>query len=102
MFHLLASFPQALGAFFVPDLGQIARYAGIFTVLSYTLCPALLQVASYRKVSVLMGGHKPTVYEHPILSSQILAKIFIVAAVLLVVAVALEATLEVTLDTTAV
>eukprot|EP00977_Amphora_coffeiformis_P007737 scaffold1695_cov167-Amphora_coffeaeformis.AAC.7 len=84
---------QALGAFFVTDLGRIAQYAGIFTVLSYTLCPALLQVASSQNLAALVGEHKRTVYEHPILSSQNLAKILIVFAILLVLAVAVEATL---------
>ena len=93
MFHVLASLPQAFGAFFFPDLGRIAQYAGIFTVLSYTLCPALLQVASSQKLSAVAGAHKRTVYEHPILSSQILAKILIVVAILLVLAVAVEASL---------
>jgi hypothetical protein len=45
-FRLLASIPQAIGAMFLSDLGVIAKYAGIFTVLSYTVCPALLALSS--------------------------------------------------------
>jgi hypothetical protein len=45
-FRLLGSIPQAIGAMFVSDLGVIAKYTGIFTVLSYTVCPSLLALSS--------------------------------------------------------
>jgi hypothetical protein len=45
-FRLLGSIPQAIGAMFVSDVGVIANYAGIFTVLSYTVCPSLLALRS--------------------------------------------------------
>jgi hypothetical protein len=45
-FRLLGSIPQAIGAMFVSDLGVIAKYAGIFTILSYTVCPSLLALSS--------------------------------------------------------
>jgi hypothetical protein len=45
-FRLFGSIPQAIGAMFLSDLGVIANYAGIFTVLSYTVCPALLALSS--------------------------------------------------------
>jgi hypothetical protein len=45
-FRLLGSIPQAIGAMFLSDLGVIAKYAGIFTILSYTVCPALLALSS--------------------------------------------------------
>jgi hypothetical protein len=45
-FRLLGSIPQAIGAMFISDLGAIAKYAGIFTILSYTVCPALLALSS--------------------------------------------------------
>jgi hypothetical protein len=45
-FRLLGSIPQAIGAMYVSDLGVIAKYAGICTVLSYTVCPALLALSS--------------------------------------------------------
>jgi hypothetical protein len=46
LFRLLGSIPQAIGAMFLSDLGVIAKYAGIFTVLSYTVCPSLLALSS--------------------------------------------------------
>jgi hypothetical protein len=46
LFRLLGSIPQAIGAMFLSDLGVIAKYAGIFTILSYTVCPALLDLSS--------------------------------------------------------
>jgi hypothetical protein len=45
-FRLLGSIPQAIGAMFVSDLSVIANYAGICTVLSYTVCPSLLALSS--------------------------------------------------------
>jgi hypothetical protein len=45
-FRMLGSIPQAIGAIFLSDLGVIAKYAGIFTILSYTVCPALLALSS--------------------------------------------------------
>lgn len=50
VFRLLASIPQALGALVVRDLGQIAIFAGIFTILSYTVCPSLLCIKSKRRM----------------------------------------------------
>jgi hypothetical protein len=48
VFRLLGSIPQAIGAMFFSDLGVIANYTGIFTILSYTVCPALLALSSLR------------------------------------------------------
>jgi hypothetical protein len=47
VFRLLGSVPQAIGAMFLSDLGVIAKFAGIFTILSYTVCPALLALSSH-------------------------------------------------------
>jgi hypothetical protein len=46
-FRLLASTPPAFGALVLSDFSVIAKYTGIFTILSYTMCPALLALSSY-------------------------------------------------------
>jgi hypothetical protein len=48
LFRLLASIPQAVLAIFVRDLGVVAIYAGICTLLAYTVCPTVLYLASKR------------------------------------------------------
>eukprot|EP00977_Amphora_coffeiformis_P012190 scaffold3007_cov157-Amphora_coffeaeformis.AAC.4 len=64
-FRLLASLPQGIGAIFLNDLGALAKYAGVFTLLSYTLCPSLLYL--FRK------NHEGTKLAHGyILFAQIL------------------------------
>jgi nucleoside recognition membrane protein YjiH len=50
VFRLLGSIPQAIGAMFVSNLGVIAKYAGIFTVLSYTMRPFLLALSSQARM----------------------------------------------------
>jgi hypothetical protein len=45
-FRLLASVPPAFGALFLSDFSVIAKYTGAFTILSYTVCPALLALSS--------------------------------------------------------
>jgi hypothetical protein len=45
-FRLLASLPPAFGALFLSDFSVIAKYTGTFTILSYTMCPALLALSS--------------------------------------------------------
>jgi hypothetical protein len=46
VFRLLASIPPAFGALFLSDFSVIAKYTGTFTILSYTVCPALLALRS--------------------------------------------------------
>jgi hypothetical protein len=46
VFRLLASIPPAFGALFLADFSVIAKYTGTFTILSYTVCPALLALSS--------------------------------------------------------
>jgi hypothetical protein len=46
VFRLLASIPPACGALFLADFSVIAKYTGIFTILSFTVCPALLALSS--------------------------------------------------------
>jgi hypothetical protein len=47
VFRLLASIPSAFGALVVSDFSIIAKYTGVFTILSYTVCPALLALSSH-------------------------------------------------------
>jgi hypothetical protein len=46
VFRLLASIPPAFGALFLSDFSVIAKYTGIFMILSFTVCPALLALSS--------------------------------------------------------
>jgi undecaprenyl pyrophosphate phosphatase UppP len=46
VFRLLASIPPAFGALFLSDFSVITKYTGIFMILSYTVCPALLTLSS--------------------------------------------------------
>jgi hypothetical protein len=46
VFRLLASIPPTFGALFLSDFSVIAKYTGTFTILSYTVCPALLALSS--------------------------------------------------------
>jgi hypothetical protein len=46
-FRLLASIPPAFGALFLSDFSMIAKYTGVFIILSYTVCPALLALSSH-------------------------------------------------------
>jgi hypothetical protein len=47
VFRLLASIPPAFGALFLSDFSVIAKYTGIFTIFSFTVCPALLALSSH-------------------------------------------------------
>jgi hypothetical protein len=46
VFRLLASIPPAFGALFLSDFSVIAKYTGVFLIISYTVCPALLALSS--------------------------------------------------------
>jgi hypothetical protein len=46
-FRLLASIPPGFGAMVLSDFSVIAKYTGIFIILSYTVCPALLALSSH-------------------------------------------------------
>jgi hypothetical protein len=91
-FRLLASVPQSVGALFVRDLGVIALYAGIFTVLSYTVCPALLSLTSQTQME-REGYPTCSRYTQAYLSSRVSAYIVIVGSVLVMAAVILDAIL---------
>jgi hypothetical protein len=45
-FRLLACIPPAFGALLLSDFSVIAKYTGIFMILSFTVCPALLALTS--------------------------------------------------------
>jgi hypothetical protein len=45
-FRLLASIPPAFGALILSDFSVIAKYTGIFKILSFTVCPSLLALSS--------------------------------------------------------
>jgi hypothetical protein len=45
-FRLLASIPSAFGALVLSDFSVISKYTGIFIILSFTVCPALLALSS--------------------------------------------------------
>ncbi len=47
VFRLLASIPSAFGALVVSDFSIIAKYTGVFKILSCTVCPALLALSSH-------------------------------------------------------
>ena len=90
-FRILASLPQGIGALFVSDLGFLAKYAGVFTLLSYTLCPALLYIQSGRKMEERQLP-KQTFYSHVGLSSPVVAYALMVGSILLVLGVIIDAT----------
>lgn len=92
VFRLLASLPQGIGALWVHDLGGLAKYAGIFTLLSYTTCPAFLHVRSFQKMT---EQHLPTKthYTHSYLSHPTVAYVLIACSLLLILGVAIDASL---------
>jgi hypothetical protein len=45
-FRLLASIPPAFGALVLSDFSVIAKYTGVFIILSFTVCQALLALRS--------------------------------------------------------
>mmetsp|Transcript_2216 Transcript_2216/g.3839 ORF Transcript_2216/g.3839 Transcript_2216/m.3839 type:complete len:678 (-) Transcript_2216:250-2283(-) len=78
IFRLLGSCPQLVGAMFVSDLSEIARYAGIFTILSYTVCPSLLSIYS-RKALRAVSVPVNTIYDTPFSRDWFAWIIFILA-----------------------
>lgn len=90
-FRLAASVPQGLCAMFVRDLGNIAMYAGIFTVLSYTVCPSLLCIKSQERMR--KEGHTAsTYYSSNFLSSITWAYCLIAISILTIVGVIFDGT----------
>jgi len=77
-FRLLGCCPQIVGAAFVSDLGVIANYAGLATVLSYTVCPTLLSIYS-KKALDNVGLSAVTHYQTPFSRDWVAWMIFVVA-----------------------
>jgi hypothetical protein len=90
LYRLLASLPQGIGALFISDLGSLAKYGGIFTLVSYTLCPAVLYIQS-RKAMKSKGLLTNTHYASKIFSHPVLAYILLVGSVCLIVCVLISA-----------
>jgi len=85
-FRLVGCVPQIIGAAFVSDLSVIANYAGLFTILSYSVCPALLAI--YSKRSMKEVGLSPKTHYETLFSSDRIAWsicIIAIAAVLFVI-----------------
>lgn len=67
-FRLLASVPQAIGALFVSNLGNLAKYSSIFTLLSYTVCPSILYIVGRQRMaaeSLTVNTHYQNVFSSP-------------------------------------
>jgi hypothetical protein len=71
-FCLLASLPQAIGALFWRDLGILAKYFGLFTLISYSAGPAVLYLASGQFMDQ-EGLLRKTYYSSQMFSSDYLA-----------------------------
>lgn len=88
-FRLVASVPQCIGALFVDDLGKLAKYGGVFTIVSYIVAPALLYVTSGRAMAE-NGMQATTVYSSKWFSKDCLAYLMLTGALLVVIGVVLE------------
>ena len=88
-FRVLASLPQCVGALFVRDLGVLAKYGGVFTILSYICAPSLLYLASGR---AMMKHDLPptTYYSSKLFSKDCLAYVILTIAVFIIVGVVLD------------
>lgn len=92
LFRLASGVPQAVGALFVRDLDVIAVYAGICTLLSYTIAPALLFLRS-RRQTVDLGLPEKTFYSMRFLTTPLMAYFWIVMASLLIAGIVVDALL---------
>lgn len=75
-FRLFASIPQSIGAFFLSDLGILATYGGLFTLLSYSAAPSILYIVSGRAMENA-GLGRGTYYSSPLFSSDIVAYVLL-------------------------
>jgi hypothetical protein len=91
-FRLLGSIPQAIGAMFLSDLGVIVKYAGIFTVLSYTVCPSMLALSS--RAAMKKKNLPLTTYYSLYFSSYLWSYVLIFLSALVISGVAVSAALE--------
>jgi len=90
--RLLAALPQSIGALYVQDLGVVAEYGCIFTLFSYSVAPAMLYLASSRRMET-KGLPQATFYTSKYFSHDIVAYVVLTLALLSVVGVALNAAL---------
>lgn len=89
-YRVLASLPQGIGALWIHDLGSLAKYAGVFTLLSYTICPAFLYIRS-GKMMKERGLPTDTYYSHSFMSHPATAYTLIAASLLLIIGVVIDA-----------
>jgi hypothetical protein len=92
-FRMLGCLPQALGAVFLSDLGVIAKYAGICTLLAYTTAPALLFLHSRTKAHEAQIPSN-THYSVDRLASPYLAWFMVVISIIVVGAVVADGVLQ--------
>jgi hypothetical protein len=88
-FRLLAALPPSIGALYVQDLGVLAKYGCIFTLLSYSAAPAALYLASSKKMDELQLP-KSTPYSSRYFSHNWLAYVILALTVLTLLGVILE------------
>eukprot|EP00957_Ditylum_brightwellii_P192418 14649204-Ditylum_brightwellii.AAC.1 len=81
-FRLLGCCPQIIGAAFVSDLDVIANYAGLFTTLSYSVCPSLLSIYSVRALRKIKVS-PDTAYKTPFSKDWVAWMIFTTAIVVM-------------------
>ena len=92
-FRLLGCVPQIIGAAFVSDLSVIANYAGLATILSYTVCPALLAI--YSKRSMKDVGLSPMTHYETMFSSDRIAWSICIIGIVVVLFVIISSALAV-------
>lgn len=91
VFRLVASLPQAVGALFVRELSFIALFAGIFTVLSYSVCPSVLCIMSHKRMKQVDLSVK-TFYSSTLgVSSYVWAQFLLVTSILIIIGVIVDA-----------
>jgi len=89
LFRVIASLPQTVGALFVKDLGVLANYGGLFTIISYIGAPTLLYIASSRAMEE-SGLGKSTYYSNRWFSHNWLAYILLGTTTLIVIGVIVD------------
>lgn len=92
-FRLVASLPQSIGALYVNDLSVIAKYGGIFTLLSYSAAPTILYIASGRRMRE-KGLPEETCYSSKLFSHYWIAYGLLVTTALVVLGVVVDAVLQ--------
>jgi len=91
-FRLLGCVPQIIGAAFVSDLSVIANYAGLATILSYTVCPTLLAIYSRRSMEAV--GLSPRTHYDTMFSSDRIAWLICIISIVTVLLVIISSALR--------